>query len=424
MAIAQVAQAPAENPWDNARQQLAAVAERLKLDPGMREVLAHCKREFTVNFPVQMDDGTIHVFTGYRIHHNEARGPVKGGLRYSLNVSVDEVRALSMWMTWKCAVAGLPYGGAKGGVIVDPRALSVRELERLTRRFAAEIGLLIAPDMDVPAPDMGTDAQVMAWIMDTYSMMHGHTTPAVVTGKPVTIGGSSGRFEATGRGVLFVTQEACKRCGIELKGATVAVQGFGNVGSVAAKLLDDAGAKIVAVSDSNGGIYAEGGLGDIDTLLALKHERGFVPDAHPGRHITNEELLELPVDILVPAALEGQIHGGNAARIKAKIVIEGANGPTTPEGDAILARNGVYVVPDILANAGGVIVSYFEWVYDLQSFFWEEQEVNVRLERIIKRAFQEVADIQTLDGGTMRDAAYTLAVSRVVEATQARGIFP
>ena len=419
-----VAQAPAENPWDNARQQLATVAERLKLDPGMREVLAHCKREFTVNFPVQMDDGSIHVFTGYRIHHNEARGPVKGGLRYSLNVSVDEVRALSMWMTWKCAVAGLPYGGAKGGVIVDPRALSVRELERLTRRFAAEIGLLIAPDMDVPAPDMGTDAQVMAWIMDTYSMMHGHTAPAVVTGKPVTIGGSSGRFEATGRGVLFVTQEACQRRGIELKGAIVAVQGFGNVGSVAAKLLDDAGAKIVAVSDSNGGIYAEGGLGDIDALLALKHERGFVPDAHPGRHITNEELLELPVDILVPAALEGQIHGGNAARIKAKIVIEGANGPTTPEGDAILARNGVYVVPDILANAGGVIVSYFEWVQDLQSFFWEEQEVNVRLERIIKRAFQEVADIQTRDGGTMRDAAYTLAVSRVVEATQARGIFP
>jgi len=308
--------------------------------------------------------------------------------------------------------------------MVDPGAVRARELERLTRRFAAEIGLLIAPDMDVPAPDMGTDAQVMAWIMDTYSMMHGHTTPAVVTGKPVTIGGSSGRFEATGRGVLFVTQEACKRRGMDLNGAKVAVQGFGNVGSVAAKLLDDAGAKIVAVSDSNGGIYAEGGLGDIDALLAMKHERGFVPDAHPGRHITNEELLALPVDILVPAALEGQIHGGNAARIEAKIVIEGANGPTTPEGDAILARKGAYVVPDILANAGGVIVSYFEWVQDLQSFFWEEQEVNLRLERIIKRAFQEVADIQTRDGGTMRDAAYTLAVSRVVEATQARGIFP
>ncbi len=424
MAVAPAAQAPAENPWDSAIAQLDRVAKKLNLDPGLREVLAHCKREFTVNFPVQMDDGGTRVFTGYRVHHNEARGPVKGGIRYSLNVSIDEVRALSMWMTWKCAVAGLPYGGAKGGVIVDPRTLSMRELERLTRRFAAEIGILIGPDMDVPAPDMGTDAQVMAWIMDTYSMMHGHTTPATVTGKPVTIGGSSGRVEATGRGVLFVTQEACKRSGIQLEGATVAVQGFGNVGSVAAKLLDDAGAKVVAVSDSNGAIYDENGLGDIDVLLAMKHERGFVPDAHPGRHITNEEMLELPVDILVPAALEGQIHAGNAGRIRAKMIVEGANGPTTPDADAVLAANGVYVVPDILANSGGVIVSYFEWVQDLQSFFWEENEVNRRLESIIKRAFHEVDDVQGQDGGTMRDAAYILAVRRVVEATQVRGIFP
>ncbi len=423
MTSAPVAQAPAENAWENAIEQLNTVADKLGLDEGMREVLRHCKREFIVNFPVQMDDGGIRVFTGYRVHHNEARGPVKGGLRYSLNVSLDEVRALAMWMTWKCAAAGLPYGGAKGGVVVDPRTLSRKELERLTRRFAAEIGILIGPDEDVPAPDMGTDAQVMAWIMDTYSMMHGHSTPAVVTGKPVTIGGSSGRQEATGRGVLFVTQEACQARGMALEGARVAVQGFGNVGSVAAKLLDDAGAKIVAVSDSNGGIYDENDL-DIDAILALKHERGFIPDKHPGRHITNEQLLELPVDILVPAALEGQIHGRNAARIQAKMIVEGANGPTTPEADRVLARKGVYVVPDIVANSGGVIVSYFEWVQDLQSFFWEEEEVNQRLERVIKRSFHEVSAIQAEDGGTLREAAYMLAVRRVVEAVQARGIFP
>jgi glutamate dehydrogenase (NAD(P)+) len=418
------AQAPAENPFDNAREQFNVIAERLHLDEGMREVLRHCKREFTVNFPVQMDDGSIRVFTGYRVHHNEARGPVKGGLRYSANVSLDEVRALSMWMTWKCAVAGLPYGGAKGGVIVDPRALSRRELERMTRRFAAEIDMLIGPDEDVPAPDMGTDAQIMAWIMDTYSMMHGHSVPAVVTGKPVTIGGSSGRVEATGRGVLFVTQEACRDRGAELAGARVAIQGFGNVGSVAAKLLDDAGAKIVAISDSNGGLYNADGLGDIDELLAMKHEHGVIPDGARGARITNAELLELAVDILIPAALEGQLHGGNAARVQAPMIIEAANGPTTPEADRILNARGVYVVPDILANAGGVIVSYFEWVQDLQSFFWEEDEVNVKLKRIIEKAYREVAAIRDEHVCTMREAAYILAVRRVVEATEVRGIFP
>ena len=389
----------------------------------MREILRHCKREFTVNFPVQMDDGSVRVFTGYRVHHNEARGPVKGGLRYSANVSLDEVRALSMWMTWKCAVANLPYGGAKGGVMVDPRSLSRRELERLTRRFAAEIGLLIGPDEDVPAPDMGTDAQVMAWIMDTYSMMHGHSVPAVVTGKPVTIGGSSGRVEATGRGVLFAAQKACAYQGASLGGSRVAIQGFGNVGSVAAKLLSEAGAVVVAVSDSKGGIYAERGL-DIGLLFARKREHGLVPDGHPGVRISNEELLELPVDILVPAALEGQIHGGNAARIRAPMIIEAANGPTTPDADAILGERGVFIVPDILANAGGVIVSYFEWVQDLQSFFWEEDEVNARLQRIIDRAFDEVAAIRDAESCTMREAAYVLGVRRVVEATQVRGIFP
>jgi glutamate dehydrogenase (NAD(P)+) len=413
-----------ENPWRTAVAQLDAVAGRLRLDPGMHEVLRHCKREFTVNFPVQMDDGSIRVFTGYRVQHNEARGPVKGGIRYSPNVTLDEVKALAMWMTWKCAVAGLPYGGAKGGVIVDPRALSRGELERMTRRFAAEIGILIGPDMDIPAPDMGTDAQVMAWMMDTYSMMHGHSVPAVVTGKPVPIGGSTGRMEATGRGVLFVTREACRLRGVPLEGATVAVQGFGNVGSVAARLLDDAGARVVAVSDRTGGIYKPDGLGDIDALLALKREHGLVPPGHPGVHVTNGELLELPVDILIPAALEGQIHAANAGRVNAKMIIEAANGPTTTEADAILAERGVYLVPDIVANAGGVIVSYFEWVQDLQSFFWEEGEVNRRLEQLITRAFNEVAALQAAERGTMRDAAYNLAVRRVVEAIEQRGIFP
>jgi glutamate dehydrogenase (NAD(P)+) len=423
MTVAPVAQAPAGNPWEDALEQFDTVAEKMGLDPSMREVLRHCKRELTVNFPVRMDDGSVRVFTGYRVQHNEARGPVKGGLRYSMNVSLDEVRALAMWMTWKCAVAGLPLGGAKGGVIVDPRALSRGELERLTRRFAAEISIIIGPEEDVPAPDMGTDAQVMAWVMDTFSMLRGHSTPAVVTGKPVSVGGSSGRFEATGRGVLFVTQEACRARGMALEGASVAVQGFGNVGSVAAKLLCQAGAKVVAVSDSNGAIYEPSGL-DIDKMLALKHERGFIPAGHDGDHITNEDLLELPVDILIPAALEGQIHADNAARLQAKMIIEAANGPTTPRADRILGAKDVYLVPDILANAGGVIVSYFEWVQDLQSFFWEEQEVHLRLERIIKRAFHEVASIQEREHGSMREAAYMLAVQRVVEATQARGIFP
>jgi glutamate dehydrogenase (NAD(P)+) len=424
MTTAPAAAPPAENPFTTAIAQLDAVADRLGLDDGMREVLRHCKREFTVNFPVKMDDGSIRVFTGYRFHHNEARGPVKGGLLYSLNVSVDEVRALAMWMTWKCAVAGLPYGGAKGGVIVDPRTLSRGELERLTRRFAAEIEMLIGPDEDVPAPDMGTDAQVMAWIMDTYSTMHGHSVPAVVTGKPVTIGGSSGRVEATGRGVLFVTQEACADAGMSLEGARVAVQGFGNVGSVTAKLLAQAGARVVAISDANGGIHNDAGL-DVPALLAARTEAGLLPAAAvPGTRITNAELLALDVDILIPAALEGQLHAGNARDVHARMVVEAANGPTTQDADAILNERGIYLVPDIVANAGGVIVSYFEWVQDLQSFFWEEDEVNGRLKRIIQRAFREVDALRDEHAITMREAAYMLAVRRVVDATQARGIFP
>ena len=418
---------PSESPFETAQTQLRKVAQMLDLDEGMIEVLAHPKREFTVNFPVRMDDGSIKVFTGHRVQHNEARGPVKGGIRYSSFVTLDEVKALAMWMTWKCAVVNLPYGGAKGGVVVDPRKLSDGELERLTRRYAAEISIIIGPERDVPAPDLGTDARIMAWIMDTFSMHHGHSVPGVVTGKPVGIGGSSGRMEATGRGVLYIVQEACRERGVALEGMTVAIQGFGNVGGVAARLMRGAGAKIVAVSDSRGGLYRDSGL-DVEDLYAHRQAGGLLGE-HP-RHgvdhddITNAELLELPVDILIPAALEGQIHAGNAPRVRAKMVVEAANGPVTSGGDAILDDRGIYLVPDILANAGGVIVSYFEWVQDLQSFFWEETEVNDRLRRIITKAFVEVTDVAQTRGLKLREAAYIVALQRVVEAIKLRGIYP
>jgi glutamate dehydrogenase (NAD(P)+) len=412
--------APAgENAFEAAQTQLRQVAATLDIDAGLVELLGHTRRELTVNFPVRMDDGSIHIFTGYRVHHNDARGPVKGGIRYSAMVTLDEVRALSMWMTWKCAVVNLPYGGAKGGVIVDPRALSERELERLTRRYASEIDIMIGPAVDIPAPDMGTDARVMAWIMDTYSMHRDYSVPGVVTGKPVEIGGSKGRLEATGRGVLYVTMEACRRRGVDLAGASVAVQGFGNVGSVAARLLQQAGARVVAVSDRHGAVYNESGL-DVDALYAHRAAGGILVD-HPLEHkdLTNGELLELPVDILVPAALEGQITERNASRVKAHMIVEGANGPTTPAADAILAQRDVYVVPDILANAGGVIASYFEWVQDLQSFFWEESEVNQRLQRIITNAYNEVAAVAEERNIRLRDAAMVLALRRVVDAIEA-----
>jgi len=403
--------------------QFDAVAERMGLDEGLRQVLRTCKREFTVNFPVRMDNGSTRVFTGYRVHHNEARGPVKGGLRFHPSVTLDEVRALAMWMTWKCAVANLPYGGAKGGVVVDPRALSTSELETLTRRYTTEISMLIGPEKDIPAPDMGTDARVMAWIMDTYSMHHGHSVPGVVTGKPVSVGGSSGRLEATGRGILYIVQEATRYFGMPLEGATVAVQGFGNVGSVAARLLCQAGARVVAVSDSRGALHDGHGL-DVDAIAEHKRAGRYLPDFHPGDHITGEEIVALPVDVLIPAALEGQIHGRNADRVAAKLIVEGANGPLTPEADRILAEKQVLVVPDILANAGGVIVSYLEWVQDLQSFFWEEDEVNQRLHRLMTRSFHDVLAASEKEGVSMREAAYMLGVSRVVEAVQARGIYP
>ncbi|HEY7467148.1 MAG TPA: Glu/Leu/Phe/Val dehydrogenase [Dehalococcoidia bacterium] len=414
----------AENVLESALTQLRQAAAVLGIDAGMVDLLSHTRRELTVNFPVRMDDGSLRIFTGYRVHHNDARGPVKGGIRYSPMVSLDEVRALSMWMTWKCAVVNLPYGGAKGGVIVDPRALSERELERLTRRYASEIDIIIGPAVDIPAPDMGTDARIMAWIMDTYSMHRDYSVPGVVTGKPVEIGGSLGRLEATGRGVLYVTMEACRRRGVSLAGASVAVQGFGNVGSVAARLLQQAGARVVAVSDRHGAVYSEDGL-DVDALYAHRAAGGVLA-THPLEHkdLTNGELLELPVEILIPAALEGQITEHNASRIKAALIVEGANGPTTPAADAILAQRDVYVVPDILANAGGVIASYFEWVQDLQSFFWEESEVNQRLQRIITNAYNEVAAVAEERNLRLRDAAMVLALRRVVEAIRIRGIYP
>ena len=415
----------ADNAYQTAQAQLRSAGQMLDLAPGLIEILAHPKRELTVNFPVRMDDGTTKVFTGYRVQHNEARGPVKGGIRYSPNVSLNEVRALGMWMTWKCAVVDLPFGGAKGGVIVDPQQLSVGELERLTRRYTSEIAVIIGPEMDIPAPDLGTDAQIMAWMMDTYSMHRNHSIPGVVTGKPIQIGGSLGRFEATGRGVLFIVQEACRDLGLDFSNVKIAIQGFGNVGGVAANLLWQAGAKVVAVSDAYGGVYNPNGL-DIGTIYANRQARGRFGDQTGVEHetITNAELLELPVDILIPAAIEGQITERNAGNIKAGVVIEAANGPTTSAGDAILAERNVYVVPDILANAGGVIVSYFEWVQDLQSYFWQESEVIDSLRRIMVKAFHEVTTAAADRNIRLREAAYVLALQRVIDATRLRGIYP
>ncbi len=423
MSMATRESSPQQSAWEMALSQLDNVAQLLRLDPNLHEVLRHPKRELTVHFPVKMDDGSIRVFTGHRIQHNTSLGPTKGGIRYSLDVDLDEVRALAMWMTWKCAVVGLPYGGAKGGVQVDPHALSQHELEGLTRRFATEVSLLIGPEGDIPAPDMGTNQQVMAWIMDTYSMHRGYTVTGVVTGKPAAVGGTLGRIEATGRGVTMATALACLKQGRSLQGSTVAVQGFGNVGSVAARLLARAGARVVAVSDVTGGCYNPNGL-DLDVLEGYKLDQRPLTESTLGETVTNQELLELPVDILVPAATDRQITAANADRIQAKMVVEGANGPTTPEADQILYEKGILVLPDVLANAGGVIVSYFEWVQDLQAFFWSEDEVNGRLEQIMGRAFQEVWDAAERYRTNLRMGAYAVGVSRVAEATRIRGIYP
>jgi glutamate dehydrogenase (NAD(P)+) len=409
--------------WQSALAQLDEAARIMNLDPGVHDVLRTPKRALTVAVPIRLDSGLVKVFQGYRVHHNTTRGPSKGGIRYHPSVSMDEVKALAMWMTWKCAIAGIPYGGAKGGVVVDPKSLSQGELERLTRRFAAEIGPLIGPDRDVPAPDLGTDDQIMAWIMDTYSMNAGHSVPGVVTGKPLSIGGSLGRSEATSRGVMYITEATLKHRGAKVDETRVAVQGYGKVGAPAVRLLTELGCIVVAVSDVNGGVYNPRGLSP--TGLAAHHEdTGTVVGYEGGERITNEELLEIPCDALVPAALEGQITERNADRIKAEIVIEAANGPTTPEADAILEDRGVLVVPDILANSGGVTVSYFEWVQDLQAYFWDEDEVNMKLRRIMERAYVDVLEIAEERKVAQRMGATILGVSRVAEAHVTRGLFP
>ena len=421
MAQAQPVAAVAPSAWDTALKQLDIVADQLKLDPGLRDVLRAPKRELTVHFPVRLDSGQIKIFTGYRVQHNIARGPAKGGIRYHPQVSLDDVRALAMWMTWKCAVARLPYGGAKGGVVCNPKVMSANELEHLTRRFATEMSILIGPESDIPAPDMGSNAQVMAWIMDTYSMHRWYSVPAVVTGKPIAVGGSEGRYEATGLGAALVIREAAARLGISLPGTSVAVQGFGNVGSVAALYLQDMGCRIVALSDSQGGVYREEGL-DVRDAIRYKESQGQLSGFAGG--ISNAQLLELPCDILVPAAMENQITPENASRIKPKILAEAANGPVVPEADPILRANGVFLLPDILANAGGVTVSYFEWVQDLQAFFWKEGEIKAKLESVMVSSFNDVYRMAQEMATDMRMAAYMLAVRRVAEAMAARGIYP
>ena len=415
--------APVINPWHVAQHQFDLAAEKLGLDPGLRRVLREPRRELIVHFPVKMDDGTVQVFTGYRVQHNLGRGPAKGGIRYHQDVSIDEVKALAMWMTWKCAVVGIPYGGGKGGVIVDPKKLSRRELESLTRRFTTEIEVLIGPERDIPAPDVNTNAQVMAWMMDTYSMHVGYTVPGVVTGKPISLGGSEGRNEATARGAVFCIAEAAHHLGIDLKTVKVAIQGFGNAGSIAATLIAQRGSKVVAVSDSSGGIYAPDGL-EIPRVIAWKAEHGTVVGFPGSRDISNAELLEVDCDILIPAALENQITAANARRVKAKIVAEAANGPTTPEADEIFAANGVFMIPDILCNAGGVTVSYFEWVQDLNRDHWSEEIVNEKLKEIMVRSFDEVLAMAQREHVDMRMAAYLLAVDRVSSATALRGLYP
>jgi glutamate dehydrogenase (NAD(P)+) len=411
------------NAWDVAQRQFDLAAERLDLSPGLRKVLRQPKRELTVHFPVKMDDGSVEVFTGYRVQHNLARGPAKGGIRYHQDVTLDEVKALAMWMTWKCAVVGIPFGGGKGGVIVDPKKLSLREVEGLTRRFATEISILIGPEKDIPAPDVNTNSQTMAWIMDTYSMHVGYTAPAVVTGKPIPLGGSEGRNEATAQGAVYTLIDAARHLGMEIPKCRVAVQGFGNAGAIAAQLLAAQGCKIIAVSDSTGAIYRPEGF-DPNAVLAWKQEHHSVCGFPRTKDISNEELLELDCDILVPAALENQITARNAGRIQARLIGEAANGPTTPEADEILHKSGKFVIPDILCNAGGVTVSYFEWVQDLERDFWNVEQVNEKLRRIMTKAFASTLEISLKEKVNMRTAAYLLAVQRVADAASVRGIYP
>jgi len=411
------------NPWQMALEQFDSVANRMKLEPGVHNILRNPKRCLIVSMPVKMDRGEVKVFTGYRVHHNISRGPAKGGIRYHPDVTLDEVKALAMWMTWKCAVVGVPYGGAKGGITCNPKEMSRGEVERLTRRYTSEIISMIGPERDIPAPDVNTDSQIMAWIMDTFSIDRGYSVPGVVTGKPLSIGGSLGRTEATGRGCMFTVVNAVKYMGLDLHRQRVAVQGFGNVGSVVAKLLFDQGCRITGISDVDGGIHNEKGL---DPYKVEKHtqKNGSVTGYRETEAITNKELLALDCDILIPAALEGQITRSNAGRVKAKIVAEAANGPTTPEADRILKEKKIFVIPDILTNAGGVVVSYFEWVQGLQAYFWSEREVNLKLRDIMEKAFDEVYNLSKKKKVSMRNAAYILAISRVAEAHRIRGLYP
>jgi glutamate dehydrogenase (NAD(P)+) len=412
------------NSFEMAKRQVDIASEYLNVDPGSVEKLKHTKRELIVHFPVKMDDDSVRIFTGYRVQHNVSRGPAKGGIRYHPDVDLDEMRALAMWMTWKSAVLNIPFGGAKGGVQCNPKEMSLHEIEHLTRRFTWEISMLLGPEQDIPAPDVYTNPQVMAWIMDTYSILKGYSVPGVVTGKPVELGGSLGRFEATGRGVVITALEALKYLNKSIEGSRVAIQGCGNVGGVAAKHFDRLGAKVIALSDSKKGIYNERGL-DLQRVLDYKAKyQCFVCEKKQESEITNQELLELDCDILVPAAMESQITERNASRIKAKIIVEGANGPTTPEADEILNDKEIFLVPDILANAGGVTVSYFEWVQNLQELIWSEEEVLERLTRIMQRGFKEVLEISLSKKIPMRTAALVLGIGRVAEATRLRGIYP
>ncbi len=412
-----------ENPFEIARQQLRLVGETFSIDPNLINVLQECKTAVEVAIPIMMDDGSTRSFRGFRVQHNVARGPSKGGIRYHPGVSMDEVKALSMWMTWKCALMGIPFGGAKGGVVCDPKQMSVRELERMTRRYTSEIIGFIGPEKDIPAPDVGTGPREMAWIFDTYSMNKGYSVLGVVTGKPLTVGGSLGRLEATSRGGLYCLLEALKKQDRSPVGLRVAVQGFGNVGSFLARFLHEEGAKVVAVSDSGGGVYNPNGI-DVPSALAHKQETGALRGFRGGDTITNEELIVLDCDILAPCALEQVITAGNAAKVKAKVICEGANGPTTPAADDILEDMGVLILPDVLANAGGVVVSYFEWVQGLQEYFWKEDEVNAKLGEIVRKAFEETWALREQRQTSMRMASYGLAVMRVADALTTRGLYP
>jgi glutamate dehydrogenase (NAD(P)+) len=412
-----------ESPFAIAQTQFETAADLLRLNPGVRAVLREPRRELTVHFPVELDDGNVTVFTGYRVQHNLSRGPAKGGIRYHPDVHLDEVKALAMWMTWKCAVVRIPYGGAKGAVVCNPKQMSMRELERMTRRYATEISILLGSESDVPAPDLNTNAQTMAWIMDTISMHQGYSVPGVVTGKPIAIGGSEGRQDATGRGLVYCVQEAAKSLKLDLRGARVALQGFGNVGEAAARFLAEAGAQVIAIGDSEGVIYRADGI-DLSLARRQRQETGTIVGTPRADRISRDDLFEVDCDILVPAAIEGQITARNAHRVRAKLIAEGANGPTTPEADAILRERGVTIIPDILCNAGGVTVSYFEWVQDREAFFWTLEEINARLRRIMTRAFDDVQRMSREHEVDLRTAAYMLAVGRVAEATLTRGIYP